>query len=74
MLTLRFARAIADRVREMVVSEQACCSFLTFVVNETAEEIAVTITAPERARETAALLFAQFIPAGSVTSPVAPRT
>jgi hypothetical protein len=50
VLELRFALEAADRVREMVRKEQACCGFLTFELEETPREIRLTIRAPEEAR------------------------
>jgi hypothetical protein len=35
VLELRYALEAADRVREMVRMEQACCAFLTFDLQET---------------------------------------
>jgi hypothetical protein len=60
-LRLRFAPEAIQRVRDMVRYEQACCSFLTFELDEHPDEISVTITAPEAARASADSLFAQFI-------------
>jgi len=57
---LRFAPEAIQRVRDMVRYEQACCSFLTFELDEHPDEISVTITAPEAARAAADSLFAQF--------------
>lgn len=48
--------AIGD-VREMVAGEQACCAFLAFAIDERADSVRVTITAPETAREAAESLF-----------------
>ena len=63
-LDLRFAPSVAHRVREMVRKEEACCAFLAFDVTESKDEIRLTITAPERARDAAEGLFEQFL-AGS---------
>jgi hypothetical protein len=60
-LELHYAAEARDRVREMVRNEQTCCAFLRFDVRHTANEIVVTITAPESAREAADTLFEQFI-------------
>ena len=60
-LHLTYALAAADRVREMVRQEQECCAFLGFAVREDAGAMRVTITAPETARETAEMLFQQFV-------------
>lgn len=62
-LELVYAANAAERVREMVRKEQDCCAFLTFDLVERADEIRLTIKAPERAREAADMLFGQFLPA-----------
>ena len=59
-LTLRYAPAAAERVRAMVASEQHCCAFLTFDVQEQSDVVHVTITAPESARDAADELFERF--------------
>jgi hypothetical protein len=63
-LDLVYAPEARDRVREMVRNERACCPFLTFDLHEQPHEVRLTITAPEAARETADMLFEQFV-AGS---------
>jgi hypothetical protein len=63
-LTLDLVYAPEARVREMVRNERVCCPFLTFDLHEQPHEIRLTITAPEAARETADMLFEQFV-AGS---------
>jgi hypothetical protein len=60
MLVLRYAPEAAERVREMVRREEACCSFLTFDVREQADEIRLAVKAPEEARDAADMLFEQF--------------
>jgi hypothetical protein len=75
VLDLRYAPEAAERVREMVRNEQACCSFLTFDLREAPDEIRLIITAPEPAREAADILFEQFIagaPASSACARAAP--
>ena len=62
-LELRYARDVADRVREMVGKEQSCCAFLDFELAESDTGVQLTITAPERARDVADALFEQFVPA-----------
>ena len=59
VLTLRYAPAAVERVRAMVASEQHCCAFLTFDVQEH-PIVHVKITAPERTRDAADELFDQF--------------
>jgi hypothetical protein len=61
-LQLVYAADAAEEVREMVRKEQDCCAFLTFSLEERPEEIRLTIKVPERARETADMVFSQFLP------------
>ena len=68
-LDLRYTPEAADRVREMVRKEQECCAFLTFEIHENVDELRLTITAPEQAREAADQLFEQFA-ASAPTKPV----
>ena len=63
-LELRYAPHVVGRVREVVAKEQECCAFLNFELTETNEEVRLTVTAPERAREVADELFEQFAPSG----------
>jgi hypothetical protein len=67
-LELRYALEARDRVREMVRKERACCAFLTFDLREESDEIRLTITAPETAREAADTLFAQFVAGAPASS------
>jgi hypothetical protein len=60
-LELRYALDVAVRVRDMVRKEQECCAFLAFELTETGEDVRLTITAPERARDVATELFDAFI-------------
>jgi hypothetical protein len=64
-LELRYAPDVASRVREMLGKEQECCAFLNFELTETGEDVRLTITAPERAREVADALFEQFVRSGA---------
>jgi len=61
VLELRYAPEARERVLEMVRNEQACCAFLAFELDEVGNEIRLTITAPERAREAADGLFEQLV-------------
>jgi hypothetical protein len=67
-LHLSYAAEAAERVREMVRNEQACCAFLTFDLVEKPQVIDLTITAPEDARQAADVLFGQFIGGGEARS------
>jgi hypothetical protein len=68
ILDLQYAPEAAGRVREMVRKERECCAFLTFELHEDVDEIRLTITAPEQAREAAEQLFEQFV-ASAPTKP-----
>jgi len=59
-LTLEYEPAALDDARELVRGEQACCAFLDFDLDERADKLVLTITAPETAREAAGALFEQF--------------
>jgi hypothetical protein len=61
-LKLRYAREAVQRVQEMIRKERACCSFLTFEMREQADEVWLTIKAPEDARPTGDALFEPFLP------------
>ena len=63
-LDLRYAPGARDRVGEMVRKERECCPFLNFDLRDDKDEVRLTITAPEEAREAAAMLFDQFISTG----------
>jgi len=69
VLDLRYGPEARGRVREMVRKEQECCAFLTFETHEDLDEIRLTITAPEEAREAADQLFEQFV-ASAPTKPI----
>ena len=62
VLTLRFSAHVQHRVRDLVAKERACCAFLQFDVAQREDEIHVTISAPERARDSAEFLFEHFLP------------
>lgn len=61
VLELSYAPPAREHVREMVRNEQQCCGSLDFQLRETADEIHLTVTAPEAAREATDALFEQFI-------------
>jgi hypothetical protein len=61
VLESSYALKARERVRDMIRNEQACCAFLSFDVREVKDEIRVTVTAPEMAREAADVLFDQFV-------------
>ena len=59
-LRLRFAPEAVQRIQDMVRKEQACCSFLTFEMEERPQELWLIIRAPEAARAAADVLFSHF--------------
>ncbi len=59
-LTLEYRPEARDDIRKLVRGEQACCAFLDFDLDERADKLILTITAPETAREAADMLFEQF--------------
>jgi len=56
---------LTQRVQEMILKERACCAFLTFEMREHADEVWLSIKAPEEARPTADALFEPFLPRNS---------
>jgi hypothetical protein len=74
VLELSFAPEARERVREMVRNEQACCAFLGFELHEAADEIRLTVTVPETAREAADTLFAPFVASAPAPSSCACAT
>lgn len=60
-LELEYATRVRDRVYEFVRQEAACCAFLTFAVDESSDQVRVTITVPDRARDMADDLLAPFL-------------
>lgn len=61
-LSLRYNSAALPRVQEMVSKEKTCCSFLQFEICHAADEVILTIKAPEDARENVETLFEPFLP------------
>jgi hypothetical protein len=66
VLRLRYAPAAAERVRELVRREQHCCAFLSFDLEEAPNEIRLTVTAPEDARDAADALFEHFVASNAI--------
>lgn len=64
-LHLTYDAEAAERVRELVQRERACCGFLAFDLRQDADAARLTVTAPEAALETADLLFEPFLPLAS---------
>ena len=61
VLELSYAPEARERVHEMVRNERRCCAFLGFELQESTNEIRLTVTAPETARDAADTLFEQCI-------------
>lgn len=59
-LHLTYNPRAAAELRELVRQEQACCGFLRFDLEETADAIHLSITAPPEAGEAAEVLFGHF--------------
>lgn len=59
-LHLALAPEAADDVDDLVRRERACCAFLEFEVERSADAVRLTIKAPEAARDSAGLMFAAF--------------
>ncbi|WP_245309686.1 hypothetical protein [Bradyrhizobium jicamae] len=68
VLELHYAIEARARVHEMVRNEQSCCAFLTFELQESRNDICLTITAPEAAWEAADALFEQFVAKAPIVS------
>jgi hypothetical protein len=64
-LELHYSTAVRDRVHQLVKQEAECCAFLGFAVDESPDQVSVTITVPERACGIADDPLAPFQPAGS---------
>ncbi len=62
-LELHYTAAVRDRVHQLVRQEAECCAFLAFAVNESDDQVSVTISVPEPAAEIADDLLAPFLPA-----------
>lgn len=62
-LRLRYDLEAAQEVSRIVTLERACCAFLDFELETLANEVQLTITAPEQEGTDAQWLFAQFLPA-----------
>jgi hypothetical protein len=62
-LTLRLFYDSAARtdVEALVEQEQACCAFLEFQLSEAEGVVALVVSAPERARDAAEAIFAEFM-------------
>jgi hypothetical protein len=60
-LLLVYAPEAAPEVRRMVEQERICGPFLTFDLDQSLETVRVRIIAPEAARDSADMLFGQFL-------------
>lgn len=60
-LELFYAPEARERVHEMARNEGTCCAFLSFQIRDAGDQVRLTVTAPESARDAADALFAQFV-------------
>ncbi|MGI9384232.1 MAG: hypothetical protein ACR2PO_13845 [Methyloligellaceae bacterium] len=60
-LHLIYAGHAREKVREMMAKEQTCCAFLCFEMQDQADEVRLTIRAPEQARAVVDTLFDEFV-------------
>jgi len=60
-LELRYATTVRSRVHALVRKESECCAFLAFALDESHGDVRLTITAPDRVRDTADLFFEPFL-------------
>jgi hypothetical protein len=74
VLRLSYTPEAAAEVRKMVEQERICCPFLTFDLHQSYEAASVTITATEAARDSADMLFGQFLSGlrHAITGPALP--
>lgn len=61
-LRLTYDTEAARQVARIVELERECCAFLDFDLKASANEVELTITAPEQEGTDAQWLFAQFLP------------
>ena len=59
-LSLVYDREAGPDVDRFVAQERECCPFLAFRVEDSADVIVMTVTAPEAARDAADMLFDGF--------------
>ncbi len=60
-LQLRYNLEAEHSVRRMIEREQECCAFLTFDLRVESDAIALSISAPEAARQGLEHIYAQFL-------------
>ena len=54
---------VRERVHELIRNESTCCAFLMFAIDESPDDVRVTITVPERARDVLDEALTLFLPA-----------
>ncbi|MEO8716385.1 MAG: hypothetical protein ABI369_15370 [Acetobacteraceae bacterium] len=59
-LILEYDVSAADEVRELVGMERECCGFLDFELDEQADRLLLTITAPPAAHDSIEEVFSEF--------------
>ena len=65
-LRLKYDAAAAEPLARIVELERACCAFLDFELNASADAIELSITAPNQEGTGAQRLFAQFLPGSNL--------
>lgn len=60
-LHLIYAAHAGAKVREMMAKERICCAFLSFEMQDEADQVRLTIRAPEEARALVDTLFDEFV-------------
>ena len=61
-LHLIYTIDVVHRLRELILQEAKCCAFLAFSIDESESDVHVTITVPNRARESADEVLSPFLP------------
>ena len=59
-LKVIFPAALSEKVSEFVMLEQECCGFLSFATNVSGNELHLSVTGPEEAKETLKLFVSAF--------------
>jgi hypothetical protein len=73
-LRLMYDAAAAQELARIVELERVCCAFLDFDIKASANEVELSITAPEQDGTDAQWLFVQFLPSAALTDAPAPKT
>lgn len=60
-LELRYATTVRDRVHALIRKESDCCAFLAFALDESGNDVRLTITAAGPVRDAADMFFEPFL-------------